>query len=139
MSATPMGAAAAAHARRRVIGLESPWASIGRGAGGLVSEVPARGLLVKCFTMWYICTASGGCLCASMPDEKRRFRPDDSLGDVQKAVERAAPAASASYAMIGAIVVLGGLGYAMDVWRGTSPWGVLGGLLLGLIVGFYQL
>ena len=28
---------------------------------------------------------------------------------------------------------------AIDRWRGTSPWFLLGGLLLGLIVGFYEL
>jgi F0F1-type ATP synthase assembly protein I len=45
----------------------------------------------------------------------------------------------ASYTLIGAIVVLGGLGYAIDTWRGTSPWGLLAGLMLGLVVGFYEL
>jgi F0F1-type ATP synthase assembly protein I len=36
-------------------------------------------------------------------------------------------------------MLLGGIGYALDTWRGTSPWFLLGGLLLGLIVGFYEL
>jgi F0F1-type ATP synthase assembly protein I len=44
-----------------------------------------------------------------------------------------------SYTLIGAIVFLGGLGYALDRWRGTSPWGLIGGLALGLVVGFYEL
>ena len=35
--------------------------------------------------------------------------------------------------------LLGGLGYAVDRWWGTSPWLLLAGLLLGLIVGFYDL
>ena len=39
----------------------------------------------------------------------------------------------------GAIILLGGIGYAVDEWQGTSPWFLLGGLLLGLIVGFYEL
>jgi len=43
------------------------------------------------------------------------------------------------YTMIGAIILLGGIGYALDEWRGTSPWFLLGGLSLGLIVGFYEL
>jgi len=58
---------------------------------------------------------------------------------LQENVERAGPAASASYTLIGAIILLGGLGYAVDVWRGTSPWFLLGGLLVGLIVGFFEL
>lgn len=52
---------------------------------------------------------------------------------------RSAPAAMASYTLIGAIVLLGGIGYALDEWRGTSPWFLLGGLILGLVVGFYEL
>ena len=35
--------------------------------------------------------------------------------------------------------MLGGLGYAVDRWRGTAPWGAFGGLVLGLVVGFYEL
>jgi F0F1-type ATP synthase assembly protein I len=54
-------------------------------------------------------------------------------------VIQAAPVASASYTLIGAILLLGGIGYALDSWRGTSPWFLLGGLLLGIIVGFYEL
>src|SRR5205814_1115527 len=61
-----------------------------------------------------------------------------------------APTTSATYALvlgcaviatilIGAIMLLGGIGYAVDRWRGTSPWFLLGGLLLGIIVGFYEL
>jgi F0F1-type ATP synthase assembly protein I len=45
----------------------------------------------------------------------------------------------AGYSLIGAILVLGGIGYALDVWRGQGHWFLLGGLLLGLIVGFYGL
>jgi F0F1-type ATP synthase assembly protein I len=45
----------------------------------------------------------------------------------------------AGYTLIGAIVLLGGLGYAVDEWQGTSPWFLLGGLFLGLVVGFYEL
>ncbi len=57
----------------------------------------------------------------------------------QENVRRAGPVAAASYTLIGAIILLGGIGYAVDRWRGTSPWFLLGGLLLGLIVGFYEL
>ena len=62
-----------------------------------------------------------------------------SLKALQATVMRSGPAAMASYTLIGAIVLLGGIGYSLDEWRGTSPWFLLGGLLLGLIVGFYEL
>ena len=57
----------------------------------------------------------------------------------QETVRQSAPAAMGSYTLIGAILLLGGIGYAVDLWRGTSPWFLLAGLLLGLIVGFYEL
>ena len=57
----------------------------------------------------------------------------------QENVTRAGPVAVASYTLVGAILVLGGIGYALDSWLGTSPWFLLGGLLLGIVVGFYEL
>ena len=57
----------------------------------------------------------------------------------QENVTRAGPIAAASYTLIGAILVLGGIGYALDRWLGTSPWFLLAGLMLGLVVGFYEL
>ena len=62
-----------------------------------------------------------------------------SLKALQATVMRSGPAAMVSYTLIGAIILLGGIGYGLDEWRGTSPWFLLGGLLLGLIVGFYEL
>ncbi len=61
------------------------------------------------------------------------------LKALQTTVNRSGPAAAVSYTLIGAILLLGGIGYAIDEWRGTSPWFLLGGLFLGLIVGFYEL
>ncbi len=72
-----------------------------------------------------------------MPEQKRGLAR--SLKIFQDTVVSAGPAAGASYTLIGAIILLGGIGYAVDRWRGTSPWFLLGGLVLGLIVGFYEL
>jgi F0F1-type ATP synthase assembly protein I len=65
--------------------------------------------------------------------------PKGSLKALQTTLSRSGPAATVSYTLIGAILLLGGIGYAVDQWRGTSPWGLFGGLVLGLIVGFYEL
>jgi len=75
-----------------------------------------------------------------MLEEKR----DDSFltratKSLQENVESAGPAAAASYGLIGAIIVLGAIGFGIDEWFGTSPWFLLGGLLLGVIVGFVEL
>ena len=71
-----------------------------------------------------------------MPDDDTLAR---SFRYLQETVRKSGPAAAASYTLIGAIILLGGIGYALDEWRGTSPWYLLSGLLLGLVVGFYEL
>ena len=62
-----------------------------------------------------------------------------SARSFQENVTKAAPLAAASYTLIGAILLLGFIGYGIDQWRGTSPWFLLGGLFLGIVVGFYDL
>ena len=62
-----------------------------------------------------------------------------SLRSFQATISASGPAATASYTLIGAIILLGGIGYAIDEWRGTSPWFLFGGLILGIVVGFYEL
>jgi F0F1-type ATP synthase assembly protein I len=57
----------------------------------------------------------------------------------QDNVQRAGPAATASYTLIGGILLLGGGGYALDEWLGTSPWCLLTGLFLGMAAGFYAI
>lgn len=73
-----------------------------------------------------------------MPDDRGLFLAR-SLRFLQENLRRSGPAVAASYTLIGAILLFGGLGYAIDEWRGTSPWFLLSGLLLGLVVGFYEL
>jgi F0F1-type ATP synthase assembly protein I len=77
-----------------------------------------------------------------MPPGKAKNRSRDfqrSLRAFQDNVTRSGSAAGAGYALIGALVLLGGIGYAVDRWRGTSPWFLVAGLFLGIIVGFYEL
>jgi F0F1-type ATP synthase assembly protein I len=62
-----------------------------------------------------------------------------SAKSLQENAERAGAAAGASYTLIGAIIVLGGIGYGVDYWRGTSPWFLIAGLLLGIVVGMWEL
>jgi F0F1-type ATP synthase assembly protein I len=74
-----------------------------------------------------------------MANKDSRFSFGRTIQVFQENVTRAGPAATASYSLVGAIVVLGGLGYAVDRWLGSAPWGAFGGLMLGLVVGFYEL
>ena len=74
-----------------------------------------------------------------MPANHRRSFFARSLRAFQDSAQRSGSAATASYTLVGAIILLGGLGYALDQWRGTAPWFLFGGLMFGLVVGFYQL
>lgn len=62
-----------------------------------------------------------------------------SLRYMQENIRRAGPAATASYTLIGAILLLGGVGWFVDRWQDTAPWFLLTGLVLGIVVGFYEL
>ena len=72
-------------------------------------------------------------------DERDKNFLERSAEQLQANVERAGPAAGASYTLIGAILVLGAIGYGIDLWRGTSPWFLVGGLVLGVVVGMWEL
>jgi F0F1-type ATP synthase assembly protein I len=74
-----------------------------------------------------------------MPDDDRGSPLEESMEAFQETVRKSGPAAMGSYTLIGAIMLLGGIGYGIDNWRGTSPWFLLSGLVLGLVVGFYEL
>jgi F0F1-type ATP synthase assembly protein I len=58
---------------------------------------------------------------------------------LQDNLDRNQPRIVASYALIGAILLLGGVGFAIDRWAGTSPWVLLFGLAAGILLGFGQL
>jgi len=75
----------------------------------------------------------------AMPNRQPRGFFARSLQAFQGSAQQAGPAAAASYSLVGGILVLGGIGYAIDGWKNSSPWGLVIGLCLGVTVGFYQL
>jgi F0F1-type ATP synthase assembly protein I len=81
------------------------------------------------------CAVSTG----EMAKKDPRFPFARSAKSLQENVNRAGPAAAASYTLVGAILLLGGLGYVVDRWQGTEPWFLLAGLLLGMVIGFWEL
>ena len=74
-----------------------------------------------------------------MADEQQGAFLARSLRYMQEALRKSGPAAAAGYTLLAAIMVLGGIGYALDAWCGTSPWFLVAGLFLGIIVGFVEL
>ncbi len=62
-----------------------------------------------------------------------------SVEFLQQNLRRGEPGILASYTLIGAVVVLGAIGYGLDAWNDTSPWCLLAGLLAGITIGFVNL
>ena len=54
------------------------------------------------------------------------------------AVRNTGLAWSAGIAFFGAVVFMLILGWGADVLLGTSPWGIVGGIVLGSVIGFVQ-
>ena len=74
-----------------------------------------------------------------MVKKSRDFPFSRAAQSLQDTASSAGATAGASYALVGAIIVLGGIGYAVDQWQHSAPWGVVIGLTLGIVVGFYEL
>lgn len=74
-----------------------------------------------------------------MAKKNREFSFSRSNKSLQDSASNAGAAAGASYTLVGGILALGGIGYAVDKWQGSAPWGLIIGLALGIIVGFYDL
>ena len=74
-----------------------------------------------------------------MAKKDRRSSLARTSRSFEQSVSGSAQALGASYTLIGAVLLLGAIGYGVDRWRGTSPWFLLTGLILGVIVGFYEL
>jgi len=74
-----------------------------------------------------------------MPGSVRRFSIGRAAQALQENVARSGSAATASYTLVGGIILLGGLGYWADGRLGTAPWLLVTGLVLGIVVGFYEI
>ena len=73
------------------------------------------------------------------PVKERGNALERSFKALQESIRKSGPVSSASYALIGGIILLGFIGNRVDRWLDTSPWFLMAGLLLGIIVGFYNL
>ena len=102
----------------------STWAY--RGFAEAVVPVPQAAVL-----LWF---------CIEMAKRQQRgFSYERAAKSLQENASNSGAVAGASYTLVGGIILLGALGYGIDRWRDTAPWGLLVGLALGIIVGFYEL
>jgi F0F1-type ATP synthase assembly protein I len=65
--------------------------------------------------------------------------PARSIRFLQANLSHGEPGILASYALIGAVIALGALGFIVDRLADTAPWFVVVGLLAGVAIGFYNL
>jgi F0F1-type ATP synthase assembly protein I len=63
----------------------------------------------------------------------------NSFSYLQKIIRQSGPAMGASYTLIGAILILGTIGYFIDKWQDSSPLFLILGLVIGIVVGFYEI
>ena len=62
-----------------------------------------------------------------------------SYSSFQKVLNQAGPAANASYSLIASILSFIFIGFYIDDYFDISPAGTIIGMILGLVVGFYQM
>jgi len=73
------------------------------------------------------------------PKGQSDFDLGRALKYFQNIVKESGPAASASYTLLASVLIFTLLGWYFDSSRGTKPIGILVGLGVGLITGFYHL
>ncbi|MGI8467781.1 MAG: AtpZ/AtpI family protein [Pyrinomonadaceae bacterium] len=62
------------------------------------------------------------------------FKPESQAETIRKS----GLAYSAGLALAGSVIFLLIIGWILDSFLGTSPWCLVGGIVLGSVIGFYQ-
>ena len=66
------------------------------------------------------------------------YQPDPNPESQAEANRKSGLAYGAVTALIGAILLILAVGWMVDRVAGTSPWGIVVGIILGAVIGFYQ-
>lgn len=53
-------------------------------------------------------------------------------------IRKSGLAYGAAITLFAAVLIFLGIGYAVDLWLKSAPWGLVGGVVLGAVIGFYQ-
>jgi F0F1-type ATP synthase assembly protein I len=71
-------------------------------------------------------------------ENKPMFQTEFKSESLAETARKSGLAYAAGISLVGSIVFLMGLGWFVDLLLGTSPWGIVGGIVLGSIIGFVQ-
>lgn len=71
-------------------------------------------------------------------DETAFFEKENKPESLAETVRKSGLAMSAAIALFGSVVFMLIIGWFADLLLGTSPWGKIGGIVLGSIIGFLQ-
>ncbi len=71
-------------------------------------------------------------------NEKPMFQTDFKPETMAETARKSGLAYAAGITLFASIIFLMGLGWFADLMFGTSPWGIVGGIVLGSIIGFIQ-
>ena len=66
------------------------------------------------------------------------YQPDPHPESQAEANRKSGLAYGAVTLLIGAILIFLAIGWGVDKFLNTSPWGIVVGIILGAIIGFYQ-
>ena len=70
---------------------------------------------------------------------KRQIDIVENFKSFQNIVKQSGPAAAASYGLIASILIFTYFGWMIDRKIDSSPFAILIGMLMGMIIGFYHL
>lgn len=70
--------------------------------------------------------------------DKPMFQTDFKPESFAETTRKSGLAYAAAITLFGSIIFLMALGWFADLLLGTSPWGIVGGIVLGSVIGFFQ-
>ena len=74
----------------------------------------------------------------SLLEDKDNFSVS-TIKHISEMLRKSAPYISTVYIQFAAIVTLSGVGYFLDEWRGSFPFYFTIGLVVGIIIGIYNM
>lgn len=75
---------------------------------------------------------------AVVKDEPLLFQSNFKPESMADTIRKSGLAYSAALALLGSVVFMLIIGWVLDTFLGTSPWCMVGGIVLGSAIGFYQ-